>query len=86
MRWFWKTRRDEFIESIKDEITFLRASSRLDRERVDRLTEALAAKSGIELMMPVEPRPVVPVRPAPNPWKDPNPVSVNFAVQGETKK
>lgn len=69
----------EVIASQHSEIQYLRQQYAQTQERVDRLTEALSRKAGVDLILPLPP-PIDP-QPAPkfpNPWKDPNPVTINF--------
>ena len=67
--------RDALISVLKDEVTVLRQRHQYDSERIDRLMEVLARKSGIDLIMPTPPISVKMEPPLPNPWKDPNPVT-----------
>lgn len=78
---FWRSRSDiqrELIDVMKDEIRVLRSLQRQDRERIDRLTEALARKGGVDLVFPVDAPSPEPIVFTPNPWKDPNQVTLNF--------
>lgn len=70
---------DELISVLRDEVVVLRAINATERERIDRLTEALARRGDTDLVMPSPlPLPVMPaVRPS-NPWKDPNPVTATW--------
>lgn len=61
----------------REEIVHLRLQHDRDRQRIDRLTESLARKAGVDLIMPPpELPPQPPTVPLPNPWKDPNPVTL----------
>lgn len=72
------------IEVQKDEIAHLRHMLDTQHQRVDRLTEALSRKAGVDLIMPPPPLPPQPPTvPLANPWKDPNPVTTIF--KGATK-
>lgn len=65
------------IDVQKDEIANLRLRLDKSQERVDRLTEALSRKAGVDLIMPAPPLPPQPPTvPLPNPWKDPNQVTL----------
>jgi len=78
----------ELIAIQREEITVLRHLNDSNRERIDRLTEALARKANVDLIMPQPPPPpVVPTKPMPNPWKDPNPITLDFSLveKGATK-
>lgn len=74
--------KDELIVNLKEQIVSLTRQSNLDRERCDRLMEALAAKANVNLIMPA-PEIKIPMERTvtPNPWKDPNLVTDNFASQ-----
>jgi hypothetical protein len=79
----WRSKSDyELIANLKDQIISLTRQSNLDRERCDRLMEALSAKAGVNLIMPA-PDIQIPVERTvtSNPWKDPNLVTDNFALQ-----
>jgi len=76
---FWNKRsdklRDELISVLKMEVEVLRKRHDMDCQRIDRLTEAIARKANVDLIMPL-PEPPPPERVSmPNPWKDPNPVT-----------
>ena len=78
----WWTRRpdakDALIETLRAEAAYLRHQHDIDGQRIDRLTEALARKANVDLIMPL-PEPVITERTyVPNPWKDPNLVTSNF--------
>lgn len=70
---------DELISVLEDEVKILRSINAIERERIDRLTEALARRGDTDLVMPSPPPiSVAPaVRPT-NPWKDPNPVTATW--------
>lgn len=78
---WWKPKPDPnaaLIESLRGEIQYLRQRHETDSQRVDRLMEALARRTGVDLVMPLpEPPPIEKVY-VPNPWKDPNAVTSNF--------
>ena len=68
---------NRLISVQKEEILCLRVLHDRDRQRIDRLTESLARKAGVDLIMPPpELPPQPPTVPLPNPWKDPNPVTL----------
>lgn len=70
--------KDTLIESLRGEIVYLRHQHDYDGQRIDRLTEALARKANVDLIMPLpDPTPIERVS-VPNPWKDPNLVTDNF--------
>jgi hypothetical protein len=79
--WKWLKRgpdaKDTLIESLRDEIVYLRNRHDTDAQRVDRLMEALARKANVDLIMPLPPPPPIERISVPNPWKDPNQVT-NF--------
>lgn len=82
---WWKRQSDterllqQLVSVQRDEISTLRHHNDTMRERIDRLTESLARKAGIDLVLPPPPLPPQPPQvPVSNPWKDPNPVTTNF--------
>jgi len=78
--WFWRKSelKDELIQSLQGEIAYLRKQHDLDCQRIDRLTEALARRANVDLILPI-PDPPPPERVhVPNPWKDPNLVTDRF--------
>lgn len=71
--------RDELVSVLRDEVDVYRKLLATERERIDRLTEALARRGDTDLVMPSPPPlPVMPAVRTPNPWKDPNPVTANW--------
>jgi hypothetical protein len=91
---FWQSRRErlqiELILILKDEVSVLRKLHDTDCQRIDRLTEALARRGNVDLVMPL-PDPIPAERIfTPNPWKDPNLVTDRFpesvGVSADTSK
>ena len=83
MAW-WQSRTEkllrEVIASQRDEVLSLRKLNDENRERIDRLTEALARKAGVDLILPQPPSP--PLEPAQTSslfmaLRDPAPVTVS---------
>ena len=70
--------RDALIDALKIQNEHLKDMLTHERDRVNRLTEALSRKAGVDLLMPVETPPPLSHPPSPNPWKDPNPVTSVF--------
>lgn len=56
--------KDKTIANLEEQVAFLRAQVTSLGERNDRLMEALAQRSGIDLVLPIAPRPA---EPAPEP-------------------
>lgn len=77
--------RDELIAVLKLEIQALRQRHDTDRERVDRLMEALARKANVDLIMPMPTPPPVEKVYVANPWKDPNAVTDVFPEQSRQR-
>lgn len=73
--------KDTLIESLRGEIVYLRHQHDTDCQRIDRLTEALARRANVDLIMPMPDAPPIERVHVPNPWKDPNQVTSNFASQ-----
>lgn len=61
---FNKKTEDSIAAYLKERIKFLEEQWKAERERNDRLTEAICMKSGIDLVLPITPRPA---EPAPEP-------------------
>lgn len=61
---FNKKTEDSIATYLKERIKFLEEQWKAERERNDRLTEAICMKSGIDLVLPIAPRPA---EPAPEP-------------------
>lgn len=85
MLW-WNNKRDRELDALKvdlivvlkDEIAVLRKRHDLDCQRIDRLTEALARRANVDLVMPLPELAPVPQPIVRNPWKDPNQVTSIF--------
>lgn len=79
---FWRhdldRTKDAMIQLLQHERKLLQDQLNRERERVDRLTEALARKAGVDLILPMPLPPIEPSVPMHNPWKDPNPVTSVF--------
>lgn len=77
--WPWRQHEDtEIVKMLKLEIELERHRYDLALQRIDRLTEALARKVGIDLIMPQPEIAPIPALQIPNHWKDPNQITVNF--------
>lgn len=80
--WWRRTKLDitatALIDSLKIQNQYLRDTLTHERDRVNRLTEALSRKAGVDLLMPIETPSPSPQPPLRNPWKDPNPVTSVF--------
>jgi hypothetical protein len=70
--------KDLLIQSLRGEVEYLRNQHSTDGQRIDRLTEAIARKANVDLIMPLPDPPPVERVTLPNPWKDPNPVTSQF--------
>jgi hypothetical protein len=67
--------RDAYVKLLESQVEWFKKQREQDRERIDRLTETLAHKSGFDLVLPVAPPPPVQGPVFHNPWKDPNQLS-----------